>query len=164
MLRMRKQPWLEDGSKVGRGHLVQIRLGSEDGQKIKNVQQQLSIEGWQFGNEVLISTNGLVRVKGSGHRTLKIHGPHSLSLMVPQWIAEEMVEVQGNDGFRQLVEISAENVCSVVYSVAAPIQTLAISVRRIKGHLQFFDSFLRATQPEDTFDIGGCTTRSEDES
>ena len=59
MLGMREETGLEDGSKIGSGHFVQIGFGRKDGKEIENVQKQLTVERRQLGDEVLVDTDGL---------------------------------------------------------------------------------------------------------
>jgi hypothetical protein len=150
-----KETWLKDGSKICRGHLVQIRLGREDSQKVEDVQEQLSIERWELSDEALVSANSLVWIERPGDGSLQVHWSHSLSLMVSQRIAESVIEVEGDYRLGQLVEISAQDVCRIVHSIASPVQSFAVAIWRIKGKFQLLDSLFRATQPKDALDIGG---------
>ena len=45
-------------------------------------------------------------------------------------------------------------------SIAAPIQTFAVSIWRIERCLEIFDPLRRTTQAENTFDIGSYATVS----
>lgn len=80
----------------------------------------------------------------------------TLSRIWSQRISKTLVEVKRNDGLGQLVQVTAEYVCSIVDCVAGPIQPFAISVGRIEGGLKVFDALRGATQAENAFYIGRC--------
>jgi hypothetical protein len=65
--------------------------------------------------------------------SLSLDLTHSFRLVVSERIAESIVEFERYDGFGQLIEISSQNVCRIMYSVACPIQAFAISIWRVKG-------------------------------
>lgn len=66
----------------------------------------------------------------------------SLRLMMPQWIAESVVEIEGDNGLWELVEIASQDVGSIMDSIASPIETLTIALRRVESSLQLFDTTL----------------------
>jgi len=65
MLWMRQETWLENGCEVGCGHLVEIGLGGKDGEKVEDIEQELTVERWQLGNQALVGANGGRWVKGT---------------------------------------------------------------------------------------------------
>jgi len=68
--------------------------------------------------------------------------------------SESVIKLERNDWFRQLVEVSSQNICSIVNCVAGPIQAFAISIGRVEGVLQFLDTLLRAAETEYALNIG----------
>jgi hypothetical protein len=54
---------------------------------------------------------------------------HSLLGCTSEGVAELLVKIEGNDGFGKVVEISSQNVGSIVYSVSIPDETLPVSIR-----------------------------------
>jgi hypothetical protein len=74
--------------------------------------------------------------------------------MVLQRVAEALIEFQGDDRFRKLVEISSQNVGRVVHSISSPVETLAIAIRRVERDLEFLDALLATSKTEDTLNIG----------
>jgi hypothetical protein len=69
-----------------------------------------------------------VLVEITNSRALCIHCANSLRLVILQGIAEAFVEFQGNDRLGKLIEVSSQNVGSVVYSVTGPVQSLAVAI------------------------------------
>jgi hypothetical protein len=49
-----KNAGLKNGGKVMRVHPVQVRLGGEDGEKVEDVEEQLSVERRQLRDEFLV--------------------------------------------------------------------------------------------------------------
>lgn len=47
--------------------------------------------------------------------------------------------LQGNYGFRQIVEVAAQNVGGIVYGVARPVQALSVSWWSVEGELELLD-------------------------
>jgi hypothetical protein len=75
------------------------------------------------------------------HRQIEVWLSFSASDKIrSQWGSESLVEIEGHDGFRQLIEVSSQDVGSVVDSVASPIEALAISIGRVEGCLEVFDA------------------------
>lgn len=154
VLGMREETGLEDGSKIGSGHFVQIGFGRKDGKEIENVQKQLTVERRQLGDEVLVDTDGLDGVEVADIGGLHIHGTDSLGLVILKRVTEAFVELERDDGFGQLVEVPAQNVGSVVDRVATPVETLSIAVGRVECNTQFLDALLGSTEAEDALYIG----------
>lgn len=154
VLRVRKQSRLEDSRQVRCGHLIQIRLAGKHREKVQNIQQQLAVEWWEFCNQRLVDPDSSVRLEVAYRRALCIHRSDCLRLMVLQRVAEALVEFQRDDRFGELVEISSQNVGRVVDCIPSPVETFAISIRRVEGDLQFFDALLAASKTEYTLNIG----------
>ena len=57
VLRVGQNSGLEDGSKVGRGHFVNIRFGSKDSEQVEDVEKQLAVERRQLLDTVLIDAD-----------------------------------------------------------------------------------------------------------
>jgi len=85
---------------------------------------------------------------------LHVHGANGLGLVVLKRVAEAFVELERDDGFGQLVEVSAQDVGGIVDGIATPVEPLAVAIRRVKSNAQFFDALLGSTQTEDALDIG----------
>jgi hypothetical protein len=81
-----------------------------------------------------------------------------MRLVASQRISEAVVEIEGYYGLGQLVEVSPQDVGSVVDCVSRPVQAFAIAVRRVKDLLQLLDALLRSAQAEYAFDVGRCKT------
>lgn len=71
-------------------------------------------------------------------------------------MTEALIEFQWNDRFRELVEISPKDVRSVVYGVSGPVESLSISVGRVKGYLELFYTLLAPCKSEDAFNVRCC--------
>lgn len=150
---MRQKTGLEDGSKIGSCHFVEVRLAREDSKKIKNVQKQLAIQGRQFGDEALVDANSLDRVEVADVRGLHVHGSDGLGLVVLERVAEAFVELERDDRFGQLVEVPTQDVGGIVDGVATPVEPLSVAIGRVKGNAQFLDALLGATETEDALDV-----------
>lgn len=73
--------------------------------------------------------------------------------MIPNWASEALVEFERNDWLGKLVEVASEDIGGIVNSVAGPIETLSISVGRVKGGLELLDALLGAGESKDTLYI-----------
>jgi hypothetical protein len=76
--------------------------------------------------------------------------------MVSKRLAEGFVEVEGDNGFGELVQVATEDVCCVVDCVPSPVEAFSIALCRIKNLLELFDASRRAAQTKDALDLGGC--------
>lgn len=97
-------------------------------------------------------------VKFALTRTLRLDRPHSLSLMIPQWIAEPLIKFQRNYRLRQLVEVASENVRGIVDCISSPVQTFAIAVWAVESDLELLDALLASGKSEDALNIS-CYAR-----
>ncbi len=61
-------------------------------------------------------------------RTLSFEFANSLCLVISQRVSKAVVKVEGYYWFWKLVEISPKNVGRIVYGVAGPVESFAISV------------------------------------
>lgn len=77
-------------------------------------------------------------------------------LVHSQGLPEAFVEVERDDGFGELVEIAAQDICGIVYGVAGPVETLAIAIGRVEYRLKVLDTLCRATESKDSLDVDGC--------
>jgi hypothetical protein len=154
VLGMRQETGLEDGSKIGSCHLVEVRLAGKDCKEIENVEEQLAIQGRQLGDEALVDADSLDGVEVADVGGLHVHRADGLGLVVLKRVAEAFVELEWDDGLGQLVEVSTQDVGGVVDRVATPVETLAVAIGRVKGIAQFLDALLGSTQTEDALDIG----------
>lgn len=81
-----------------------------------------------------------------------------------QWIAKLFIQVQRNDGLGQVVQVSAENISSVVYCVAIPNKTLAVSIGGVENALELFYALLGTAEAENAFNAsswrGGLASRA----
>ena len=93
---------------------------------------------WQLGDEVLVLFNGTRHVK-----VLDILWPISISEggldSIPQWLTKMFVKCERDDGFGQIVEVPAKDICSIVDGVPSPGEALAIPVWGIKCKLELLD-------------------------
>ena len=87
-------------------------------------------------------------------RALRFDGSHSLCLMVPQRITESLVKLEWDDWLRKLIEVSPEDVRSIVNGIACPVKTFAVAIWAVKGSLKLFDALFAASKPENTLNIG----------
>jgi len=69
---------------------------------------------------------------------------------------EALVEFKWYDRFRELIEVSSENIGSIMHTVACPQQALAILVWCVEDCDKLFNSALSACETEDTLNIGCC--------
>lgn len=81
-----------------------------------------------------------------------------LFLVDTEGLAEALVEFQRNDRFRQLVQVSAEDVGGIVNRVSGPIQALSVTFGRVEYFLEILDTLGGPIESEDTLDIS-CFTR-----
>lgn len=84
----------------------------------------------------------------------------SLGLMIPEGISEPLVELQRDNRLGQLIEVSSEDVGSIMHSVACPVQAFAISVGAVKCYLELLDTLLASGQPENALDISSYQVKS----
>jgi hypothetical protein len=47
-------------------------------------------------------------------------------------VAEFLVQIEGDNRFGEIVEVSSQNVGSIVYRVSIPDKTLSVSIRRVE--------------------------------
>jgi hypothetical protein len=105
---------------------------------------------------MLVVSHGIVWVEASYGRRLTFDGTNSFRLVVAQWLAEAVIVAEWNDRLRQMVEIAAQDVGSVVNCVTRPIQAFSVPRRGIECSLELFDPLLRASQAKYPLYIGGC--------
>jgi hypothetical protein len=72
---------LENGGKVGRVHSIGIRFGRKDGEQVKHIEQQLTIERWKLGDKSLKCGHCVVMIKVSDILLLSFQITHCLRLM-----------------------------------------------------------------------------------
>ena len=77
--------------------------------------------------------------------------------MISQRVSKAVVEPEWYYRLGKLVEVSPQYVGCVVDREACPVQTLAISIRRIKSYLELLDALFAACQAEYAFDISSYT-------
>jgi len=96
---------------------------------------------------------------------LMLHG-HGLSVVADfclvgaQRGSESIVEIEGYDGFGQLIEVSAQDVRCIVDGVTGPVQAFAVFLGSVETSLKVFDALGRAAESEDAFNIScwGCAS------
>lgn len=76
--------------------------------------------------------------------SLSFHIANGLSLMTSERISATIIEGERDDRLWQLIQISPQDIGCVVDSVPCPVQPLAITIRRVKEHLQLIDTLRRA--------------------
>lgn len=84
----------------------------------------------------------------------------NLPLVNAQGLTETFVKFEWDDGFRQLIQVSTEDVGGVVYRVSGPIQALSITFWGVEYFLEVFDTFRGTIESEDTFHIRSYRTVS----
>ena len=62
----------------------------------------------------------------------------------------------------EVIEVAAQDIGGVMYSIAGPIQALSISRRGVKGSLELLDALFRTRQPKDALYIGRCALLTAD--
>lgn len=159
MVGMREHARLENGSQVLRRHAVLISLGSENGEQIKNVEEQLAVQWRQDLDQLLVFVNGLGLVKVVGQLSA-LDIAHSLLSMSLERLSKLLIQIQWNHRLGKVVEVAPKNVSRVVHRVTVPNETLAISIGRVKCQFQFLDALLGAAQTKDAFYAGGCNDMS----
>ena len=80
-----------------------------------------------------------------------------LFLIDTEGLAEALVEFQRNYGFGQLVQVTAEDVGSIVNRVSGPIQALSVTFGGVEYFLEILDTLGGPIESEDTLDIS-CFT------
>jgi hypothetical protein len=102
----------------------------------------------------LVDSNGGVLVEITNRRTLRIHCADSLRLVVLERVAEAFIEFQGDNRLGKLIEISSQDVGSIVHGVPGPVQTFAIPIRRVERDFKLFDTFFTSRKTKDAFHVG----------
>lgn len=106
MLRVGNQTRLEDGRQVRCWHQINVRFGGEDGKKIEDVEQQLAVERRQLADQLLVGFDRLCLIDG---------------FVAPKRLTKTIVVIKRDDWFRELVEISPQDIGSIVNGVAGPV-------------------------------------------
>lgn len=70
--------------------------------------------------------------------------------MIPNWPSEAFVEFKRYDWFGELVEITSKDIGGIMNSVASPVESLSVSVRRVKGNPKLLDTLLGPGESKDT--------------
>jgi hypothetical protein len=109
----------------------------------------------------LVDPNSSILIEVTNGRALCIHYANGLRLVVLQGVAEAFVEFQGNDRLGKLIEVPSQNVGGIVNGVPCPVQTFAVTIRRIECNFELLDPLLASGKTEDTLDVGRCVV-SED--
>jgi hypothetical protein len=104
----------------------------------------LSIQRWQFFDLVLIYAYSGIRIEASDRGLLSFAWAYSLGLMAFERIPEGVVVLQRYYRLREIVEVASQDIGSVMYSIAGPIQTFPIAGWGVKGSPELFDALLRA--------------------
>lgn len=76
---------------------------------------------------------------------LHIHGADGLGLVILKRVAEAFVELERDNWFGQLVEVSAKDIGGIVDRVATPVEPLAVAIGRVEGIAQFLDALFGST-------------------
>lgn len=142
---------LEDGGQIGGGHAILVGLGGKDGKEVEDVEQELLIQGRQFADQLLVGGDGLGVVKVLVRSAVGQGGV----LVDAQGFAEALVELEGDDGFGELIEVAAEDIGGVMDGVAGPVEAFSIALGGVKDVLEILDALGGAVEAEDAFDIGG---------
>lgn len=95
-----------------------------------------------------------MRVEVSRCGLLAIDLANGLRLVISEGLSEALVEIERYNWLWQLVEISAENIGSVVNSVSCPVESFTIAFWRVESILKFFDSALCTGESEYSLDVG----------
>jgi hypothetical protein len=77
-----------------------------------------------------------------------------LGLVILKRVAEAFVELERDNGFGQLVEVSAKDIGGIMNGIATPVEPLAVAIGRVKGIAQFLDALFGTTQTKDSLDVG----------
>jgi hypothetical protein len=93
VLRVGDDSGLEDRGEILGGHLIQIGLCGEDGKKIEDVEEQLTVEWWELSDKFLIALDCGIQVKSASRWTLSFHLAHSLRLVSAEGLAKLIVKV-----------------------------------------------------------------------
>lgn len=150
---------LEDGCEILGRHPIQVRLGGKHGEQIKDVQQQLAVQGREFRDELLISRYGRTFVKGLGRlRRLGVAG--SLGSGPFQRFSELLIEIQRNHRFGEVIEVATEDVGGIMNCVTVPNEAFSVPIRGVKQGLQLLDSLFGPVKAEDALNLGRFETVS----
>lgn len=105
MIWVRQHTRLKDGCEILRVHAILIRLSSENSKKIKDVEEQLSVQGRQLGDEPLVPLDSSLFIEVVDElRTFQV--ANSLFRCASEGVAELFVEIERNNRFGEVVEIS----------------------------------------------------------
>lgn len=99
---MREHAWLKDGRQILRVHTVFVGLGCENGQKIKNVEQQLSVQGGQFLDELLVLDDSAINVEVVD-KLRAISVPDRGLGCAAKGISEFLVQIKRDNGLGEVV-------------------------------------------------------------
>lgn len=91
---------------------------------------------------MLIYAHSSIWIEASHRWSLAFDGTNSFCLVAAERLAEGVVVLQGDDGLREVVEVTAEDICSIVHSIACPVESFAVPRRGVKCSLELFDSLL----------------------
>jgi len=112
----------------------------------------LSVERRQLCDELLICGNRKVEVEAADGR--------DLSVMCRQHLlkrySEAFVKFKRYNGFWKLIEVSSENVGSIMHTVARPQQSLPVLVWCVEDCDKLFDPALGACKTKYALHIGRC--------
>lgn len=99
---VRQHAWLKDGSQILRVHAVFVCLGCENSQEIQNVEQQLSVQGRQLLDELLVLDDSAINVEVVDElRTISITDG-GLGCAA-KGISELLVQIERYDGLWEVV-------------------------------------------------------------
>ena len=145
---------LEDGGKVLWVHPVLVGLGGEDSEEVEDIEQELPIQGWKFGDELLVLFDSALHVE-----VVDELGPLALARGLGgralQRCPKLFIQVYGHDGLGEVVEIAAKDVGGIVDGVSGPIEAFAVLVGRVEKRLELLDALFRAAETKNAFNTGG---------
>jgi len=93
---------------------------------------------------MLIYAHSRIGIEASDRGLLSFTGAYCLSLMAFERIPERVIMLQRYYRLREIVEVAAQNIGGVMYSIAGPIQTFSIAGWGVKGRPEFLDALLGA--------------------
>jgi hypothetical protein len=93
---------------------------------------------------VLIYAHSGIGIKASDRGLLAFTRAYGFSLVALERIPERVIMLQRYYRLREIVEVAAQNIGGVMYSIAGPIQTFSIAGWGVKGSPELFDALLGA--------------------
>lgn len=117
--RMGQHAGLEDSCEVVRVHSILVRLCGKYRKQIKDVKEKLAIQGGKLGDELLVLCDRVVHIEVLNKLWSLSIGTGLLG-SPSQRFTKLLVQIQGHDWLREVVEVAPEHVGGIVNSITIP--------------------------------------------